>query len=259
MLGKGLFLSDIHAGSYWAPVAEDTKFRDPRTGDMVTVEQSSTNIFLNDHWKEMIRRNQNVDFILINGDAVDGVNNHNHGSVYTDDVFVQIEHCANLLSDLPSDVPMYITKGTDFHCGYEIVAERILADKLGATYGDELVIEECGHKIFANHFIPHARNMAASVERKVIEFSGYKDYYHNADILTFAHNHKFACVTTVEYLAFITPCWQGKTSYAASKNLLAPSDIGWVNLIIHDEDCISVDRSGITRQPELCRRVGNVK
>lgn len=259
MTQRGLFISDIHVGSYWGPVLEDTKFRDTRTGDIIYVEPSSLNIFITDHWHEMERKCRNVDFIVINGDAVDGINNHNHGAVYSDDVCVQIEHFCNLYEGLPQDVPTYITHGTDFHSGYEIVAERIIADKIGATYGDELVIDECGHRIFANHFIPHAKNMAAAVERKVLEFAGYHEYYHNADILNFAHNHKFSCVMTTEYLAFVNPCWQGKTSYAAGKNLIAPSDIGWLVLNIHDEDCMSLDRSGITRQPSLCRIVGNDK
>lgn len=258
MTERILLLSDIHMGSYWGPVADDTSFKDPRTGHKIVVEQSETNRFIYRHWEEMVRKNHNVSCIIVNGDAVDGVNRHNHGAVFTDDVFIQAELCAGLLGMLPHDVPIYITKGTGYHSGDEIKAERILAEMVGGVYCDEMVIEECGLRIFANHHIPHARNKAASLERKVQEFAEAHEYYDDADTLVFSHNHRFACVVTSEYFAVMTPGWQGKTPYAAEKNLITPSDIGWITLNVHDDHpgCISVDRSGITKQPQLCQIVG---
>lgn len=251
-----LLLSDIHMGSYWGPISDDTKFKDARTGDTVRVEPSDTNRFIFRHWEKMVRKNSNASCIIINGDAVDGTSPANCAQVFTDDIMVQTDLCAELVSMLPSDIPIYITKGTGYHSGREIYAERLLAEKLGATYCDEMVIEECGLKIFANHHIAHSANKAASLERKVKEFAASSQYYDYADTLVFSHNHAFSCITTLQYVAVMTPGWQAKTPYAVSKNLIAPSDIGWVTLHIHDEDNVSVDRTGIVRQPSMCQIVG---
>jgi hypothetical protein len=205
----------------------------------------------------MVRKNKDVSCIIVNGDAVDGINHNNHGAVFTSDTYVQSKLCADLLFMLP-EVPMYITKGTGYHSGSEIKAERILADMMGAVYCDEMVIEECGLKIFANHHIAHASNKAASLERKVKEFASNSRYYDYADTLVFSHNHTFACVVTAKYFAVMTPGWQAKTAYAVDKNIIPVSDIGWITLNVHDDHpgCISVDRTGITHVPSACQVVG---
>lgn len=253
---KILPISDIHMGSYWGPVAPDTHFKDSRTGDVIHIDQSETNRFIYNHWELMCRECRDVDCIIVNGDAVDGINTYkNHGAVFTDDLYVQIKLCADLLNMLP-DVPMYITKGTGFHSGDQIKAERLLADIMGATYADEMVIEECGLKIFANHHIAHGQNKAASLERKMKEFAACSQYYDYADTLVFSHNHAFTSIKSANYLGIMTPGWQGKTPYASERNLLTPSDIGWITINVYDDGCTAVDTRGITHQPQLCQFVG---
>jgi hypothetical protein len=255
MSNEILLISDVHVGSFWGPIFPGTEYEDQRTGQTIFVEPSTTNLFAANHWERMCR-NVNPDVIIFNGDLIDGVNHGNHGAVYTDDPYVQIQHFNQLAYMLPQDVPIYVTKGTGYHCGNEIPAERIIANDLDATYGDELIIEEYGVRIFANHFAPHGQNKAATLERKIKEFASVSHHYGDADILVFSHNHAFASVMTSKYLAVMTPAWQNKTPYAADKNLISIPDIGYVTLKVEDRCNITVDRSGITHFPNPCNKVG---
>jgi predicted phosphodiesterase len=258
---KILLLSDIHMGSYWGPIPEDTRFRDPRTGDMITVEPASINKFLYNHWKEMVRTSKDVDCIIFNGDLIDGINHNNHGAVFTDDPYVQVKLASEMISELAYDVPMYFTKGTGYHAGNEIKAERIIADDLGGVYGDELIIEECGLRIFANHFISptvNLQNRTTPISSKLMQLAlnSADDKYGHIDVAVFSHTHYFAASTFHSQIGINTPCWQGKTPYAAEKNLVSVPDIGWVTLHVHDPQCIAVDRRGITHTPNPCQVVG---
>jgi hypothetical protein len=123
---------------------------------------------------------------------------------------------------------------------------------MGGLYSDEAIIETCGIRIYTNHFAPHAQNKAGGLENRLKMLAAAEDTYGKVHGLYNAHNHKFSCVMTKSHFGVLTPGWQHKTPYAIQKNLITPSDIGYVNLIVEDEELITIDKRGVKTSPFGC-------
>jgi len=249
-----LLISDLHVMSYWGLIHPEYVAKDIRTGKRdVQYVMNEPQTFSWDHWQDMARQCRNVSAILVNGDVIDGVNRHNVGAVCNNDPMEQCKMSAMLLEMLPNDVPMYVTKGTGYHSGDEFIAEQVVSELLDISYADEGIIEECGIRIFANHYSPHAQYKAAALERKINQVAAAEKYYGKIDVLVRSHNHAFSATMTTDHLAVMTPGWQHKTPYAIDKDLITPSDIGYVKLIIEDNQLITVDRRGVVKSPFCCQ------
>lgn len=250
-----LLLSDMHVMSYWGLMHPEYVAKDIRTGRKdVQYILNEPQQFSWNRWQEMTKMCRRVSAIVVNGDVIDGVNRYNYGSVCNNDPMEQCKMSAMLLEMLPSDVPMYFTKGTRYHSGDEFIAEQVVAEMLGAKYADEGIIEECGIRIFANHYAPHAQFKAGMLERKIKQVAAAEKYYGPIDVVLRSHNHEFSTVMTIDHMAVMTPGWQHKTPYAIDKDLITPPDIGYVKLLI-DSDCglITVDRRGVCKSPYCCQ------
>lgn len=249
-----LLISDLHVMSYWGLIHPDYLAKDIRTGtrdakyDMNGPLDFSWNL-----WQNMTRECRNVSAIIVNGDIIDGVNKNNVGAVCNNDPMEQCKMATMLLEMLPIDVPMYLTKGTKYHCGDDFVAEQVIAEMLDVTYAPEGIIEECGIRIFANHFSPHGQYKAAALERKINQVAAAEKYYGKIDVLVRSHNHAFSATMTTDHLAVMTPGWQHKTPYAIDKDLIVPPDLGYVKLIVEDKELITVDRRGVVKSPFCCQ------
>jgi len=164
---------------------------------------------------------------------------------------------------------MFFTKGTGYHSvgtGTERdPIERYIAKHFGGEYGDELLIDECGIRTYARHFIPFSKATwqywTTPVSRDVLllQVNRAKEKYGNVSLAGFSHAHYFASSLFASCLAFVSPCWQTKTPYAADKGIITPPDIGWLTLHIKNEKAIMVDRSGITHLGYPCQIVGREK
>lgn len=250
MTQKILLISDMHTFSHWALLHPDYIGTDIRTGDQaVQYIPNSVQKWTFNYWKQMCKTCSDVNSVIVNGDVIDGINGKNKASVGNCDLHEQCKMAVMLLQMLPYDVPMFITKGTTFHCGEDIIAERIIAEELGAHYADECIIETCGIRLFVNHHIAHSQYKAGALERKISQVSAYNKYYGDVDVLVFAHNHQFMSVISRNHVAVMTPGWQHKTPYAVDRNLIPPPDIGYVKLLIDDDYIISVDRRGVVTSP----------
>lgn len=246
-----LLISDMHVMSYWGLIHPEHVAQDIRTGPTV-YGMNKPQTFSWEHWNKMIRDTKYVDAILINGDIIDGVNRHNVGAVCNSDPMEQCKMSATLIKMLPEDVPLYITKGTRYHCGDEFVSEQVVAEMTGGSYATEGIIEECGIRIFANHFAPHAQYKAGMLERKINQVAAAEKYSGKIDVIVRSHNHAFSSVITTDHVAVMTPGWQHKTPYAEEKDLITPSDVGYVKLLIEDSTLITVDRRGVVKSPFFC-------
>jgi len=245
-----LLLSDMHTFSHWALLHPEYIGVDKRTGlQEVQYIPNSIQKYTFGLWEHMARTCKNVDSIIINGDVIDGNHRKNRGAVGNDIFTEQCNMAVMLLEMLPEEIPMYIIKGTNFHCGEDPIAEETIAAALGARYADEGIIETCGIRIFANHHIAHSQYKAGALERKIIQVAAAERYYGKIDVILRAHNHQFMSVVSREHVAVMTPGWQHKTKYAVDKDLITPPDIGYVKLIIEDNELIHVDRRGVSVSP----------
>jgi hypothetical protein len=243
-MDKVTLISDLHTFSNWGLMHPDYKAK----GIMYVPNEMQEWTF--DFWKDRVVRScKDSDAFVFNGDMIDGKNKYNYGAVGSTDIYEQVDMSEMLIDMLPADTPKFFMKGTGFHSGDEVVAEQLLADKLGWYYAPEAIIEVCGIRIFSNHFAPHAQNKAGVLEKKIRELAAAEACYGKIDVLNLAHNHKFAATITQSHIGIITPGFQHKTPYAIDKNLIPPSDIGFVDLLIEDRELITVDRRNVVQSP----------
>ena len=259
---KGLFLSDLHVGCLWSLWPAHFKAPDPQTGHMIEYPQNPVQKLIYAHWKAMLPRIKDVDFIVLNGDLCQGNNKKDQSiGLTTPDLGVQAEACKTLLRDLPK-VPTYATLGSKYHTEADRPLDQFVAESIGATFGNDLVIEECGIRMHAQHYIPVSKSVwmyrttGPARDMLLLALQDTEDRYGKVDLALRSHAHYFVTVQFRSSMAIITPCWQARTPYAVRNGLISLPDLGWVVLKIEDRKNMMVDRSGIAHLVKPCRVVG---
>lgn len=265
MSGKILLLSDLHVGSKWGLWPPNFKAKSARTNEIEDIPQNAVNKAIWKHWQTMIEkiRKEKPDCIILNGDLIEGDQRKEKGrGLVTPELFQQTAACIRILQTLPK-VPMYFTAGTDYHQLPDgISADLHIADQFNAEFGDELVIEECGIRLFARHSIGISQSTwqymttAPARDHLLLYLNQAADKYGKIDVAVFSHRHQFVAAEFSSGLALVTPCWQGKTVFAVKKGIIAPPQIGWVTLHIDGPKKIAIDRSGIATVVSPCKVVG---
>lgn len=262
---KILILSDLHVGSLWGLWPPGLKLKDIRSGDDVEFVQNKTQKNLWKHWQKLITllKDDPVDCILILGDVNDGMQKKGYGrGLVTPNMTWQVEAATHILKMLPK-VPTYMVEGTEYHETADgTPVEQAIAEAIGAEFGDELVVEECGIRIFCRHVIGMSNSTwqymttAPARDHMLLYLNKAEDKYGQIDVAAFGHRHSFVAAEFLSGIALVCPCWQTKTPYAVKKGIVAPPDIGWLILNVHHKKCIAIDKSGITHLQKPCRVVG---
>jgi hypothetical protein len=265
---KILLLSDLHVGSKWGLWPPNFTAKNPRTDMIEEIPQNAVNKAIWAHWLKMLAssKKEKPDVIILNGDLIEGAQRKEGGrGLVTPELFTQCAACIKVLRTLPK-VPMYFTAGTDYHQLPDgLSADLYIAETMGGEFGDELVIEECGIRIFARHVIGMSQSTwqymttAPARDQMLLYLNQAEDKYGRIHVAVFSHRHQFVCSQFASGLALITPCWQGKTVFAVKKGIISPPHIGWVSLIVDGPKRIAVDTSGIANVVSPCKTVGRDK
>jgi hypothetical protein len=138
----------------------------------------------------------------------------------------------------------------------------MIAREFKGEYGDELVVEECGIRLFCRHTISSSMSTwqymatAPGRDHMLLYLNKSPDKYGQIDVAVFSHRHQFVCVQFSSGIALVTPCWQSKTPYAVKRGMVGVPEIGWVMLNIEGNRKIMVDTSGIATVVRPCKVVG---
>lgn len=238
----------------WGLVKNDFVGKDQRGKKIKYQWQNNIHEFNEGLWQQCINKFRKVHYVIGNGDIIDGKNPNGIAHVLTDDVVEQSKMAANgYFREFSNATKIFITGGTPYHSGYDHTAEEEICDMIGsnAFFFDELIEDIAGIRVFANHHSAHTKNKAASIETKMRELMGAKDYYGDVKLMVVSHNHKACTVQFGGMTGVMTPGWQHKTPYAVGRNLITPSDLGWIVINVTDENDIIVDNSAIIPVPNL--------
>lgn len=263
-----LLLSDLHFGSKYAPWPEGIEEEDSR-GLITPIPPNTVNQAINAHWNKMLKsiEKQPPDAVIFNGDLIEG-NQYREGgrglmTLYLD---TQIRACIKgiqSIQDLIPDVPFYFTAGTDYHqMPDKTSADQFIAKHFNGEFADEMVIEECGIRLFCRHTISSSMSTwqymatAPGRDHMLLYLNKSPEKYGSIDVAVFSHRHQFVCVHFSSGIALVTPCWQSKTPFAVKKGMVGVPEIGWVTLHIHNNKRIAVDTSGIATVVRPCKVVG---
>jgi len=265
LTGRILLLSDLHCGSKWGLWPTNFSAESARTGEIEPYPQNAAGVAIWEHWLRMLKalKKERPDCIILNGDLVEGIQKREYGrGLITPEISIQKKACLKILKTLPK-VPMYFTQGTDYHENLDgLPVEREIAEDLGGIFGDELIIEECGIRLFVRHAIGISQSTwqymttAPARDQMLLYLNQSSEKYGRIDVAVFSHRHQFVAAQFASGIALVTPCWQGKTVFAVKKGIISPPHIGWVMLHIDNPKRISIDTSGIANVVRPCKIVG---
>lgn len=269
-------LSDLHVGSVYGLWPEGMEEEDPQSGDIRKLPPTNINRKIRAHFELLLKsiRHRPPKVILWNGDLIEGPQDFERGKgLVTRNIDLQEEACVKIIEEVRKAAPdaeFYFTAGTGYHQrsdGHSV--DRHIAAHFDAEFGNELVIEECGTRIFARHVISSSSStwqyMATAPGREHLllyvnkgnEDEPGEEKYGPIDVAIFSHRHQFVEVGFPSGIAIVTPGFQSKTPFASvKKGLMGVPDIGWVSLDVYDRKRVIVDRTGIKTVVRPCKVVG---
>lgn len=260
-----LLLSDLHVGSKYGLWPPNFSAENPRTDEIESYPQNNVNKAIWAHWLTMLKvlKKDKPDCIILNGDLIEGTQDKEKGrGLVTPEISVQVKACLKVLKTLPN-VPMYFTAGTDYHqmSGGES-ADLHIAEAMGGKYGDELIVNACGIRLFCRHTISSSMSTwqymatAPGRDHMLLYLNKSPEKYGKIDFAVFSHRHQFVCVQFSSGFAIVTPGWQSTTRYAVKKGITGLPEIGWVVLHVESPHKITVDTSGVACVVRPCKEVG---
>jgi len=225
--------SDYHSG-HWAGLTPPDWFQGGKKGE---------------HQKELWEFRQSVlkeigkiDFLVVNGDAIDGKGTRSGGSeLATSDRAEQCEMAAVCI-DATSASEVGIIYGTPYHTGQDEDWEKVLASKcktpVGFVSGQEFldyqgVIFDIKHKV-GGSTIPHGRHTAVAKEKLWNMIWAEREGQPKCDVIIRSHVHYFAYCGGPDWLAMTTPAWQGHGSKYGVRQCSGTIDIGLLVFEIED-------------------------
>lgn len=233
---KGLVISDLHAGSYYAPMPDKVEVED-RNGDKIRYLPSNTQKELMKAWKKMCGTGH-YDFCILNGDLADGPQRKSMGKgVITSNLKAQADMAVELIQMLDCD-KFYLTMGSEYHCQEDRPLEEYIAEQLNGAYSDDMILEVEDCRIHASHNIPVSssswqyRSTPLARDLLLLELNNSAKRYGKIDMAIRSHAHYYVTVGYKHQTGVITPCWQTRTPYAVKRDLISPPDIGYVTLFV---------------------------
>lgn len=249
---KGIVVSDLHCGSIYGLLPPGFRDYSGARVEYAHVGQS----YLWDCWLHFCKkaRTYKPDFVIANGDLVDGPQRKNAGAelklVSPNDQVEAAAQCLGKLRDATGPAKWYFTQGTPYHVGDWGSHEEAVAAKLGATKylsigTGKLVREvlwlevepgcvlEAAHHISTSIGFYRATAMDRELQWSALSTKDASRGIPKAGLIIRSHVHYYNDVGHATKQGFTTPCWQLQTRYARKNSVhrLHP-DIGavWVDV-----------------------------
>jgi len=224
---KILVISDMHVGSGYA--IRPLKWKNTNANPVQRKILKK--------WDEMCRNEKDIDYLLINGDAVDGTGAAEEGK-HQDiaDTNEQVKAAAELVSMINCD-KILVTYGSKYHTKENPNLDEQFAEEIGATKHDYEInfqpktlkdVIHLSHNISVStsswqyRTTPIAKELVAALLNE-------KELYRYKSIIR-SHAHYFCTVAFTSNFGLITPCWQTRTPYMIRKGLSLIPKLGYVIL-----------------------------
>jgi hypothetical protein len=192
---------------------------------------------INAKWAEMAKKEGHVDYLVVNGEAIEGEQRANKGKeCWTTDLNKQLKAAADLVNMIDYD-KLLVTYGTEYHTGSNPNLDEMFATQMKAAgHGWELhfkptnsdsifhIAHQIGTSVSAWQFrttgIARELVMALLNERELYKYRG----------IIRSHAHYYVSVAFTESFGIVTPCWQSRTPYQIRKGLALVPKLGYVVL-----------------------------
>lgn len=249
---RGLTIADLHHGSSYGMLPPNFIDSDDRE-----VAQNIGQKYLWQCWTDMTEHAADggpIDFLVVNGDAIDGEQRKQHGTELclprlADQSEAAIQSLTFLIDKI-KPAKIYVVSGTPYHDSEagreaEVVAERIGAERYpGLSAGrycrDMLDLNVDGVVVNCMHGIPSSgalyRGVSPDREALWSAVAGKEGKALKADCLVRSHVHHFVHVEHPSKHIFVTPCWQLQTGFMRKSSAFRfMPDIGYAIIEIDPE------------------------
>lgn len=234
---KLLVLGDLHVGSADGVVQPGVRIEEGDETHSRALDRNKTQKFIWKHWKKMVEDVGHIDACLVNGDIVDGKNYNGEGlGTWTTDIMLQADTAIGLLDMIKAD-QWYVTKGTKYHVGQNMNADKYIARAMGGEFGVDLALEFENLRLHASHKTTYSsstwyRTTPIAKELLVAELN--KEEYGKYHIIIRSHAHYYCFAGFGSSMGFITPCWKGRDEYAREMGLTCNPHLGYILLNIEN-------------------------
>jgi hypothetical protein len=240
----GLFCGDFHCG-------HRVGLTPPEWQNKLIINSTSSvnkrNKFYraaNDLWKHfesILKQLPPLDFVVVNGDCVDGKGKKSGGTEQlTTSMIEQCDMAASVIKKIQMrckpGYKLIMTYGTNYHVGNDgddcenIIADKVQADRIGAHEWIDVngTIFDIKHKV-GNSQVPHGRFTAlakAGLWNKIWALD--EKLQPNAHVLIRSHVHSYRFMGTSNQLCMSLPALQGMGSKFGSRECEGTVDWGMV-------------------------------
>ncbi len=181
------------------------------------------------------------------GDSTEGTNYHDQGKDNdSTDKLYQINMAQTRLEEIPTK-KWFIVNGSGYHVGKNLSDDELLADKLGAEYGNELVVNIDGARVHCSHKVGVSMSATAyrptAIARELMLATINEDEYGKFRVILRGHAHYYCEVRFGGSRGLICPCWKGRDSFAQERSLALLPHLGYIIL--------KVDGNKVDTEPHI--------
>lgn len=176
-----------------------------------------------------------VDYLLINGDCIDGKGKKSGGTeLLTNDLIEQVDIATKCIEQIKFN-EIFITVGTAYHVGSDgNDIEQIIADNFDTNIYENLNININGCYINMRHFVGSTSIISSRSNALIKAYQANREIESipNADVFIRSHVHySHVVMSPKKYLAMTTPSLQGNSKFG-SRICQGDVDIGIVEMNI---------------------------
>lgn len=222
-------ISDLHCG-HRAGLTPEQYQKKNKTGFLAKIANLQAEM-----WKwycEKITECQDIDVLIVNGDAIDGHGEKSGGTELIEpDPNAQIEMAAECI-EFAKAKNIIVINGTPYHTGRETDYECILAKDINAHYANHEFVECDGVKFDFKHktsssVIPHGRWTGPQRAALWNSLWAERGIQPNVNFLIRSHVHYYTLGENFGKTVITTPALQGWTKFG-SRECEGLNDIGFL-------------------------------
>jgi hypothetical protein len=230
-------LSDMHCGHNLGltPEVYQYKLDNPTFYKQAHLQRELWNWYK----KDIQTMGKKCDYLVVNGDAIDGDAKKNNGvELISTDRSVQAAIAAECINEWEYE-KLFIVAGTGYHTGSAEDWESYLADQLGGHFKENLFLEVNNVRFNFVHHISTGRveqNRVSAALRSALfqEMESYRRGYDAPDFIVRSHAHIYTYGELASVRAMITPALQINSSYGV-RRCEGHTDLGYVIIDVYED------------------------
>lgn len=230
-------MGDLHCGALTGLTPSSWFISQKRDKKIARLQRQMWN-----NYTQMLKEIGNVDFLIVNGDAIDGHGKRSSGSqLMTTDLLQQVDIAVECLSEVKFK-KCFFTHGTPYHTsnqgGQDF--EKLIADRLGGKIYDELRLDVDGVIFDIKHHIgsssmPTARFNSMAKTRLWDVLCSDKDDRQKADVYVRSHVHYYTYCGESDWMALTLPALQAPQTKYGARRCQGYTDWGFVCFYVQDK------------------------